>query len=162
MRRALRLCREFPETAKRDHEELELLLRLGPSLVTTHGYSVPEVGETYHRGLELSRRLKDTEHLFALLSGAWLFHIVRGELEESRRLAQDCVDAARDEGNVPQEMAGHFLLGTSLFHLGRLESSWEQIELAVSSSDAYSHPALALFAGGNVGVFSRVYVAQLI
>ena len=67
MRRALRLCREFPETAKRDHEELELLLRLGPSLVTTQGYSVPEVGETYHRGLELSRRLKDTEHLFALL-----------------------------------------------------------------------------------------------
>jgi DNA-binding SARP family transcriptional activator/predicted ATPase len=162
MRRALRLCREFPETAKRDQEELELLLRLGPSLVTTHGYSVPEVGETYHRGLDLSRRLKHTEHLFAVLSGAWLFHIVRGELEQSRRLAEECVDCAHDEGNVPQEMAGHFLLGTSLFHLGRLESSSEQIDLAVSSSDAYSHPALALFAGGNVGVFSRVYQAQLI
>ncbi len=50
MRRALRLCREFPETTKRDREELELLLRLGPSLVTTDGYSVPEVGETYRRG----------------------------------------------------------------------------------------------------------------
>jgi len=162
MRRALRLCREFPETAKRDHEELELLLRLGPSLVTTRGYSAPEVGETYHRGLELSRRLKNTEHLFSLLSGAWLFHIVRGELEQSRKLAQDCVDAARNEGNVPREMAGHFLLGTSLFHLGRLAASGEQIQLAVSSSDASSHPALALFAGGNVGVFSRVYEAHLL
>jgi DNA-binding SARP family transcriptional activator/predicted ATPase len=162
MRRALRLCREFPETAKRDQEELELLLRLGPSLVTTHGYSVAEVGETYHRSLELSRRLKQTEHLFAVLSGAWLFHIVRGELEQSRKLAQECVDCARDAGKLPQEMAGHFLLGTSLFHLGRLAASWEQIELAASSSEVSSHPALALFAGPDVAVFSRAYVAHLL
>jgi DNA-binding SARP family transcriptional activator/predicted ATPase len=162
MRRALRLCRELPETAKRDHEELELLVRLGPSLVTTHGYSAPEVGETYHRGLELSRRLKHTGNMFALLSGAWLFHIVRGDLEQSRKLAQDCVDCAHDEGNDPQEAAGHFLLGTSLFHLGRFGSSRNAIEMAVSSSGGTSHPALAFFAGGEVSVFSRVYEAQLI
>jgi DNA-binding SARP family transcriptional activator/predicted ATPase len=162
IRRALRLCREFPETAKRDHEELDLLLRLGPSLVTTHGYSVSEVGETYQRGLELARRLKHTEQLFALLSGAWVFHIVCGELEESRKLAQDSVNAARDEGNIPQEMAGHFILGTSLFHLGRFSESRDEIELAVSSSDGPSHPALALFAGPDVGVFSRAYAAHLL
>jgi predicted ATPase len=120
IRRALRLCRELPETAKRDHQELELLLMLGASLVSTHGYSVPEIGETYHRGLTLSRRLNETKHLSPLLSGAWLFHIVRGELEESRKRAQECIHAARDEGNVPQEMGGHFLLGTSLFHRGSL------------------------------------------
>jgi DNA-binding SARP family transcriptional activator/predicted ATPase len=160
-RRALRLCREFPETAKRDHHELELLLQLGPSVVRTHGYSVPEVGETYHRGLELSRRLKDMEHVFASLSGAWVFHIVRGELEESRTLAQECVDGARHEGDVPQEIAGHFLLGTSLYHLGQLKASWNEIELAVSSPDNSSHPALALFAT-DVGVFSRAYVSHLL
>ena len=159
--RALGLRREFPETAERDREELDLLLRLGPSLVTTHGYSVPVVGETYHRGLELSRRLNNKEHLFASLSGAWLFHIVRGELEESRKLAQECVDSARKEGSVPQEMAGHFLLGTSLFHLGRLKASWDEIEVAVSSSDGPAHPALALFAT-DVGVFSRAYVSHLL
>ena len=73
IRRALRLCREFPETAKRDNEELELLVTLGPSLVTTHGYSMPEVGETYERGLLLSKRLANNKHLFSLLSGAWVF-----------------------------------------------------------------------------------------
>ena len=78
IRRALRLCRDFPETAKRDNEELELLVTLGPSLVTTHGYSMPEVGETYDRGLLLSRRSGDRNHIFSLLSGAWFFHIVRG------------------------------------------------------------------------------------
>ena len=64
IRRALRLCRDFPETAKRDKQELELLVTLGPSLVTTQGYSMPEVGETYERGLLLSRRSGDRTHLF--------------------------------------------------------------------------------------------------
>lgn len=162
IQRALRLCRDFPETAQRDKVELDLLLALGPSLVTTHGYSMPEVGETYDRGLLLSRRSGDRKHLFSLLSGAWLFHIVRGELEESRRLAQACVDCARREGVPAQQMAGRFLLGTSLFHLGQLAASWEQIDQAASSDDGPAHPALALFAGGDVGVFRRAYVSHLL
>jgi DNA-binding SARP family transcriptional activator/predicted ATPase len=160
MRRALRLCREFPENAKRDQEELELLVTLGPSLVTTQGYSTPEVGETYERGLLLAKRSGDRKHLFSLLSGAWVFHIVRGELEESRRLAQDCVSNA-SEGVSVLEMAVHFPLGVSLFHLGQLAASLEQIEQAVPSDEGPSHPALALFAGPDVGVFCRAYLSHL-
>lgn len=162
IRRALRICRDFPETAKRDREELELLITLGPSLVTTGGYSMPEVGETYAHGLLLSRRSGNEEHLFPLLSGAWLFHIVRGELEESRRLAQDSVDAALRQGALAQQMASRFLLGTSLFHLGQLNASWDEIERAVPASDSPSHPALALFAGPDVGVFRRSYLSHLL
>ena len=161
MQRALRLCREFPEGAKRDQEELELLVTLGPSLVTTHGYSMPEVGATYERGLLLSKRSGDRKHLFSLLSGAWVFHIVSGELEESRRLAQECMDGASREGVPALEMAGHFILGVSLFHLGQLTASREQIEQAVPSYDSPSHPALALFAGPDVGVFCRAYLSHL-
>jgi predicted ATPase len=162
LRRALELCHDFPETAKRDKVELELLLALGPSLVTTQGYSMPEVGETYRRGLLLSSRSGDPKYLFSLLSGAWLFHIVRGELEESRKLAQTCVDSTRREGVPAQEMAGRFLLGTSLFHLGQLAASSEQIDQAAASSDGPLHPALALFAGPDVGVFCRAYVSHLL
>jgi predicted ATPase len=115
LQRALRLCHDFPETAKRDHVELELLLALGPSLVTTHGYSMSEVGETYERGLLLARRSGEQKHLYSLLSGAWLFHIVRGEVEESRRLAEACVDSTRREGVPAPEMAGHFLLASACF-----------------------------------------------
>jgi DNA-binding SARP family transcriptional activator/predicted ATPase len=162
IRRALRLCREFPETAKRDNEELQLLVTLGPPLVTTHGYSMPEVGETYDRGLLLSMRLENNEHLFSLLSGAWLFHVVRGNLEESRRLAQAALDGARRDGVVPQQMASHFLLGTSLYHLGKFAASWEQTELALPTSSEPSHPELAFFAGGDIGVFCRAYQSHLL
>ncbi|MGE5138508.1 MAG: BTAD domain-containing putative transcriptional regulator [Rudaea sp.] len=162
LRRALQLCRDFPETANRDSQELELLVTLGPSLVTTQGYGMPEVGETYERGLLLSRRSADRKHLFSLLSGAWLFNIVRGQLEESRRLGQDCVDAARREGASALETAGHLLLGISLFHLGQLAASREQVEQAVPVYGAPSHPALVLFAGPDLGVFCRAYQSHLL
>jgi predicted ATPase len=162
IRRALVLSRDFPESAKRDRDELELLLTLGPSLVTTDGYSMPEVGETYARGLLLSRRSGDQKHSFPLLSGAWLFHLVRGQVEEARRLAQDAADGARREGDAAQENASHFLLGTSLFHLGCLQESWQQIELAVLPSSGPPHPALALFAGPDFGVFGRAYLSHLL
>jgi len=160
--RALRLCRNLPESAARDQKEIELLVTLGPSLVTTHGYSTPEVGETYECGLLLSSRSGDRRHLFSLLSGAWLFHIVRGNLEESRRLAQACVDEARRDGVSELEMAGRFLLGTSLFHLGQFVGSWEQIGQAGQSCDGPSHPSLALFAGPDVRVFRRAYLSHLL
>jgi predicted ATPase len=123
---------------------------------------MPEVGETYHRGLLLAKRSGDPKHLFSLRSGAWVFHIVRGELKESRQLAQDCVDAARREGISAQQMASHFLLGTSLFHMGQLAASWEQIQQAVLSCDDPSNPALALFAGPDVGVFCDAYLSHLL
>ena len=104
IRRALRICNDFPESTKRDTQELELLVTLGPSLVTTQGYSMPEVGETYERGLLLSKRSGDRRYSFSLLGGAWLFHMVRGQLEESRQLAQDCVDEASFRG--PQTADG--------------------------------------------------------
>ena len=34
-----------------------VLVMLGPALVTTEGYSAAEVGKTYERALDLSRRL---------------------------------------------------------------------------------------------------------
>jgi predicted ATPase len=123
---------------------------------------MPEVGETYARGLLLSRRSGDRKHLFPLLSGAWLFNLVRGQVEQARQLAQDAVDGARREGDAAQENAGHFLLGTCLFHQGRLQESWEQMEMAVSLSSGPPHPALALFAGPDFGVFGRAYLSHLL
>jgi DNA-binding SARP family transcriptional activator/predicted ATPase len=162
IRRAIALCSDFPESVQRDKDELELLVTLGPSLVTTGGYSMPEVGETYARGLLLSRRSNEQKHLFALLSGAWLFHVVRGEVKTSRQLAQDAVDGARRQGAAAQENASRFLLGTSLFHLGQLQQSWEAIELADLLPGGPPHPALALFAGPHIGVFRRAYLSHLL
>lgn len=161
IRRGLHLCCDFPESAKRDEQELELLVMLGPSLVTTHGYSMPEVGETYERALLLSERSGDRKHVFAVLSGAWLFRTVRGHLEESRSLGQRSVDWAAGEHVPALEMAGHVLLGISQFHLGQLTASCEHVIQALPARGSSSHSAFALFAGPDVGVFCRSYLSHL-
>ncbi len=162
LRRALALCRDFPETAWRDHRELELLVTLGPVLVTTQGYSMPEVGEVYERALLLSRRLGGTEHVFAVLSGAWVFHVVRGQVEVSRELAQECLDLANRQGVAGLSVMGHFVLGSCNFHLGRLEGAKTYLDLALAAFSGGSHPALAMFAGPDVGVFCRSYQSHVL
>ena len=92
LRRALALCRGFSESDRRLKQELDLLVTLGPALVTTEGYSAAEVGETYERALDLSRRLDD-RNIFAILSGAWVFHIVRGDLEKARQFSLEFLRA---------------------------------------------------------------------
>ncbi len=161
LRRALALNRGQPESVRRSAQELELLATIGPALVTTQGYAMPEVGETYQRALELSRRLEERIHIFPVLSGAWVFHAVRGELEEARRLSQEFLDRATLEEESELRMAGHFLSGSSMFHLGRLEDSQGHMEAALALDHGGPQTVLALFAGPDIGVFCRAYLAHL-
>ena len=160
LRRALALCREFSESDRRLKQELDLLVTLGPVLVTTEGYSAPEVGETYQRALDLSRRLDD-RNLFVILSGSWMFHTVRGELETARRFGIEFLKAAERQPTPGLMLAGNTLLGSSLFHLGQLEASLDHMTSAIRNPSGPTESVLALFAGPDIGVFCRSYLAHL-
>jgi len=160
LRRALALCRGFPESARRLRQELDLLVTLGAALVTTEGYSAAEVGETYNRALDLSRQL-DNRSVFAILSGAWAFHAVRGDLEKARQFSLDFLRAAEREPTPGLMLAGNFLLGSCLFHLGQLEASLKHMTAAIGTHGGPAESVLALFAGPDLGVFCRSYLAQL-
>jgi DNA-binding SARP family transcriptional activator/predicted ATPase len=160
LRRSLALCRGFPESDRRLTQELDLLVTLGPALVTTEGYSAAEVGETYHRALELSRRLDD-RNIFVILSGVWVFHTVRGDLERARQFSLEFLRVAQREPSPGRMMAGNFLLGCNLFHLGQMEASLEHMTTAVRSHSGPAESILPLFAGPDVGVFCRSYLAHL-
>jgi adenylate cyclase len=57
--------------------------------------------------------------------------------------------------------AGNFILGSSLFHLGQLEASLDHITKAVSAQSGSAESGLELFAGPDIGVFCRSYLAHL-
>jgi serine/threonine protein kinase/predicted ATPase len=160
LRRALALCRGFSESDRRLKQELDLLVALGPALVTTEGYSAAEVGEMYDRALDLSRGLDD-RNIFVILSGTWLFHTVRGDLEKARHFSLEFLRAAEREPTPGLMLAGNFLLGTSLFHLGQLEASLDHMTAAIRAHSGPSESVLALFAGPDIGVFCRSYLAHL-
>jgi predicted ATPase len=160
LRRALALCRGFSETDRRLKQELDLLVMLGAALVTTEGYSAAEVGETYGRALDLSRRLDD-RNIFATLSGAWLFHIVRGDLEKARQFSLEFLKVAERKPTPGLMLAGNFILGSSLYHLGQLEASLDHMTAAIGAQSGPAETVLALFAGPDIGVFCRSYLAHL-
>ena len=100
-----------------------MLVTLGPALVTTEGYSAAGGGRRRMNGRsDLSRRLDD-RNIFATLSGAWVFHVVRGDLEKARQFSLEFLKVAEREPTPGLMRAGNFLLGSSLFHLGQLEAS---------------------------------------
>jgi DNA-binding SARP family transcriptional activator/predicted ATPase len=160
LRRALGLCRGFSESDRRLKQELDLLATLGPALVTTEGYSAAEVGETYERALDLSRRLDD-RNILAILSGVWVFHIVRGDLEKARQFSLEFLRVAEREPAPGQMLAGNFIVGSSLFHLGRLEAALDHMTVALRIHSGPAESVLALFAGPDIGVFCRSYLAHL-
>ena len=160
LRRALALCRGFADSERRLKQELDLLVALGPAIVTTEGYSAAEVGETYTRALEISRRFGD-RNIFAILSGAWVFHTVRGNLEAARQFSLDFLRAAERKGTGGLIAAGNFAMGSCLFHLGRLEESLEHMTSAAGAHEASAESVLAFFAGPDLGVFCHAYLAHL-
>jgi DNA-binding SARP family transcriptional activator/predicted ATPase len=158
--KSLALCRGFPESERRLKQELELLVTFGPALVATEGYSAVPVGETYDRALEISRRFED-RNIFAILSGAWAFHAVRGDLKAAQQLSLDFQGAAERDGSAGLLLAGNFLAGSCLFHLGRLEEALKYMTAAIGTHDRSAGSVLALFAGPDLGVFCHSYLAHL-
>jgi predicted ATPase len=118
------------------------------------------VGETYAKALDLSRRL-ELRNIFAILSGAWVFHTVRGELEKARRFGLEFMELAHREPAPELVLAGNFILGNCLYHLGQLEASLDHMTAAIRTDRGPAESVLELFAGPDVGVFCRVYLAHL-
>jgi DNA-binding SARP family transcriptional activator len=160
LRRALALCRGFSESDRRLNQELDLLLSMAPALVTTEGYSAPEVGVTYERALELSRRL-DNRNVFVILSGVWVFHEVRGDLERARQVGLELLRIAERKPTPGLMLAANFLVGSNLFHLGELEASLEYLTTAMRHRSGTAESVLALFAGPDIWFFCRSYLSHL-
>ena len=160
LRRALTLLRQFPESEKSFDQELKILALLGTALVTTAGYSAAEVGKTDGRALQIARHL-GSHKLFAILSGSWVFHVVGGHIETSRQEALEFLDAAERTSSSELKLAGNFLLGSSLSHLGQFRSSFEHLKLALDIHEASSASVLEVFGGPDVRVFCRAYLSHV-
>jgi predicted ATPase len=58
-------------------------------------------------------------------------------------------------------LAGNFILGSSLFHLGQLKASFEHMTAAIHIHKDPAGSVLALFAGPDPDVFCRSYLAHI-
>jgi predicted ATPase len=156
---ALRLVDTLPDTLERAQEELALQLTLGPILMATSGFSVPEVKAVYTRARELCHKLENTQQLFSVLRGLFWTSIVPGDIHAAHELAQQQLHLAEEAKDRALFAEAHSVAGLSSFLLGDFEAARAYLEAGIAYYDAGHHQAKTFFYLTDSGVLCLSYGA---
>src|SRR5262245_39647770 len=154
--KALEVLGLLPDTSERTRQELTLQRALGASLLTTRGFSAPEVEHVYTRARELCQRLEDIYEIGPVLFGLWGFYEVRGDLRTARELAEQLLTLAQHQHDSTLLLQGHRALGDTLYWLGEFVSARAHQEQGIALYNPQQHRPHALLYGQDPGMGCRV------
>ncbi|MCY1262635.1 TOMM system kinase/cyclase fusion protein [compost metagenome] len=127
---ALEMLEQLPDTPARVHQELTLLLSLGPALMAGRDYGAPEVAATYTRALALCAQVGDDSALFPALQGLRTYYSLRAEYSTACDLAERLLSVAQTAQDPDLLVEAHGALGATLFFQGDLRNAHEHQERA--------------------------------
>src|SRR5262249_36583646 len=145
----------LPETLERTQREVDMLIALGPSLITTQGYAAPEVEQSYFRAQHLCRHLDNPHQFFSVLCGLWNYYFVRAELQTAHTLGEQLLDFAQQAQDPARLVAAHHILGSTLSHLGAVASAHTHFAQGIALYDSQQHRAAAFLDDPGVACRSR-------
>ncbi|MBN1874696.1 MAG: AAA family ATPase [Anaerolineae bacterium] len=160
LNKGLELLKMLPGNAARAQQELNTLSALGSALTAIKGYASPEVEQTYNRARELCEQIGETPQLFPVLSGLWIYYLVRCELQTAYALGEQLLRRAQNAQNLLFRVAALWSLGGTSFFLGELESSRKQLEQCLALYDPEAHHSLLFIAGQDPGLYAYSYIAN--
>lgn len=114
----LALLATLPVTPARIPRELRLRMTFGTAVMTTKGFSAPEVEQAYERAQQLCVQIGDAPPLLPGLWGLSAFHRIRGALPTALQLAEQMFRLAHLGGDPDDQAAAHYALGSTLFWMG--------------------------------------------
>jgi len=161
--KGLELLKTLPESPWRIRQELALQTILGPALMNVKGYATPEVEEAYMRVRELYQQVGETEQLFPVLSGLWLFYNVRAELQTARELAEQLLSLAQGAQDPARLLQAHHASWPTLFCLGELVTARAHLEQGITLYNSQQYRSQAfLYIGHDPGVCCRNHAAHIL
>ena len=155
-KKSLETLRTCPDTKDRDRKELALQTALGPPLMATMGYAASDVVETHSRARELCGRIGETDEVFLVLWGLWLFHLARADHPTARELAERLLDLAQENDNPALLMQAHLAIGASFFFSGEFGESLRVLDASIALYDPREHHDIA-FRYGGLGYTPRLH-----
>jgi predicted ATPase/class 3 adenylate cyclase len=153
--KGVEVLQNLPDTPERTHQELLLHVTLGVSLVTVHGYAVPEVERVYTRARVLCQQVEGTPQLFPVLRGLVMFYLGGGQMQKAQDLAEWLLRQAERQPEVASRMLGQYLLGLVLFFRGVLGAAVHHFTRAIATYDRQQHRHLAHRYGIDIGVMAQ-------
>jgi predicted ATPase/class 3 adenylate cyclase len=127
---ALELLEHLPDTPARAHQELTLLLALGPALMAVRGYGASEVEATYTRAMALCAQVGDQSVLFPALLGLRTYYSLRAQYSVAFELGERLLSIAQTAQDPDLLVDAHAALGATLFCQGDLCHAYEHQEQA--------------------------------
>jgi len=146
LRRGLALIPRLADATAQRERELDLLLALGPVLITTEGGGAPEVGALYARALELCEGTPESAPHFAAHWGWWRASM---DLRTGRERADKLLALARTLGDPALLLQAHHCQWATLYMLGAHDECCRHIEHGLQLYDPDRHRAHAALYGGH-------------
>jgi DNA-binding winged helix-turn-helix (wHTH) protein/tetratricopeptide (TPR) repeat protein len=132
LRRGLKLAPQLPPIES-PRATMDLLLPLGAALIATRGYASPEVQEVYERASSLGRELAAPRDLERALRGLWNVALVRADLRQAARLANELMARADAGGADPaRSFDAHAKVGQTHLHLGQFAQANDHLSRALA------------------------------
>ena len=147
---ALELLAHLPDTPTRAHQELTLLLCLGPALMAVRGYGAPEVEATYTRALALCAQVGD-DMLFPALLGLRTYYELRAHYSTAGELGERLLSVAQTAQDPDLLVDAHAALGATLLFQGDLRNALEHQERARGLYNPDRHRTHAITYGMDPG-----------
>jgi predicted ATPase len=155
-RRGLAALTMMPETIDRVHRELRLQTILGPALMISVGWGVPEVEATYLRARDLCSQIGEAPQLFPVIYGLWGYWHGRAEFETAVQLGEQLLASAQSVQDSTMLLLAHYSLANTLAVSGDWERSRTHVEQAIPLYVPQQHRSLsALYGGHDPGVVCR-------
>jgi predicted ATPase len=132
LQRGMELLPLLPEGRGRVFQELDLQVTLGLALLALKGVAAPEMGEAYARARELCQKVGETSQLFPALSGLFMFHLNRAELDAAHDVAEELLQWAKTREDTVAVVVAHRFAGTSRLFRGELMAAMEHFDRALA------------------------------
>jgi predicted ATPase len=141
---AIRLTEALPDSPAQQRKLMALYSTLGVTLTTLHGYTDSRALGAYQRALALARELGDTTELGPMMAGLGAYHMVAAEYAKAVEILQELTDLSVKLQMPIARIAATFLLGQTLFCMGRFREAVPVLEesLALYQRDAPADMAL--------------------
>jgi predicted ATPase len=157
---ALDRMNSIPDSPQRSRDELDLLVMLGPVMMTLAGYASLESEMVYLRARNLCVQLGDNTRLFPVLWGLWICRVSRAELDQARHLAGELASLAEGLGDEALKLEAHHAMWNTLWLRGELTAARLHTERGAALYDPHQHGSLAaLYGGHDPGVCGRSQAA---
>ena len=117
------------------------------AILATRGWYVSEFGAAYSRARELCLILGEETALLQVLFGLRFSHLVRGELRQAKRYADEVMKLALRLADDAMLVAAFWALGSSQFYLGEFKAAHLTLEEGIRHYNPLVHRAIAFQVG---------------